>query len=307
MGIVEIPDIKKSFGSRTILDGVSFSVPQGEVFGFLGENGAGKTTTMKLLLGLLRADAGEIRVLDQVVTYGQNKTNQYIGYLSDVPSFYNYMKPMEYLDLCGEITGMAWKERKQRSQMLLDMVGLGNQNKKIGGFSRGMKQRLGIAQALLNEPQVLVCDEPTSALDPVGRKEILDLLSMVKEKTTVIFSTHILSDVERICDEIAILHNGKIRLNGRIAELKEENKASVIELAFSESENLDSIHALFQKNQYQIKSITEEPYRFEVPILDQQKDGAKLMQLLAVNQLVPDYFRIQEPTLEALFMEVVNQ
>ena len=145
-----IENLSKSFGSNRIIDSISFSVPQGSIFGFLGENGAGKTTTMKMILGLLKKDDGIIKVCGEEVYYGETKTNRFIGYLPDVPAFYGYMKPIEYLKLCGEITGMDGKILKRRIEELLNLVGLENNNKQIVGFSRGMKQRLGIAQALLN-------------------------------------------------------------------------------------------------------------------------------------------------------------
>ena len=131
-----------------------------------------------------------------------------------VPEFYPYMTAAEYLHFCGAITGMDSKEYKKRAEELLELVGLTQEKHRVKGFSRGMKQRLGIAQALLNRPRLLICDEPTSALDPVGRKEILDILASAGEQTTVLFSTHILSDVERICDQFAFLHEGKILHQG---------------------------------------------------------------------------------------------
>lgn len=224
MDILTLSHVSKAFGKKKILDNLSFSVPEHTVFGFIGQNGAGKTTTMRMILGLLRKDGGEILVNGEKVVYGQNQTNRYIGYLPDVPEFYNFMTPVEYLALCGEITGMSRKEIQVRSAQLLEMTGLTKANaaeKKIHGFSRGMKQRLGIAQALLNRPRLLICDEPTSALDPVGRKEILDILASAREDTTVVFSTHILSDVERICDEIAFLHDGRIALQGTLEEIRQ--------------------------------------------------------------------------------------
>lgn len=161
---------------------------------------------MKAILGLLKSDSGEIYVMDEKVHFGQTSTNRYIGYLPDVPEFYSYMTTIEYLTLCGEICGMGQDDIVTRSKELLELVGLGQENRRIKGFSRGMKQRLGIAQALLNRPKLLICDEPTSALDPAGRKEILDILLAAKEQTTVLFSTHILLDVERICTEVAFLN-----------------------------------------------------------------------------------------------------
>lgn len=198
MDMLAITNLQKRFGDKSVLKGLDLSVPEHSVFGFIGKNGAGKTTTMKTILGLLKADGGEILVSGEKVVYGQTATNRHIGYLPDVPEFYPFMTAPEYLSFCGEITGMSRIEIKSRSNELLKLVGLGNEKHRIKGFSRGMKQRLGIAQALLNRPKLLICDEPTSALDPVGRKEILDILMAVREQTTVLFSTHILSDVERM-------------------------------------------------------------------------------------------------------------
>lgn len=215
MNILEVSHVSKRFGSRQIIEDLTFHVRENTIYGFIGQNGAGKTTTMKMILGLYPMDSGTIQVNGENVTYGQTNTNRYIGYLPDVPEFYGYMTPSEYLNLCGDITGLPKDQIKKRTSELLEIVGLDKANKRIHGFSRGMKQRLGIAQALLNQPKLLICDEPTSALDPMGRKEIIDILQLVKNQTTVIFSTHILSDVERICDEIGLLHNGKLALSGR--------------------------------------------------------------------------------------------
>ena len=203
MNVLRVQNLSKSFGNQKIIDNLNLSVPEGSVFGFIGQNGAGKTTTMKMVLGLLQPDNGEIYVCNEPVSFGQTKTNQFIGYLPDVPEFYNYMTSMQYLRLCGEVIGVSKAEIEQRGDELLTLVGLNGASKKIGGFSRGMKQRLGIAQALLTQPKLLICDEPTSALDPVGRKEILDILHKISKTTTVLFSTHILSDVGRICDHVA--------------------------------------------------------------------------------------------------------
>ncbi|MDD5899356.1 MAG: ABC transporter ATP-binding protein, partial [Lachnospiraceae bacterium] len=190
MEMLQINDLQKRFGEKEVLKGVELSVPEKSVFGFIGKNGAGKTTTMKAVLGLLKPDAGEIRVAGEKVISGQTATNRYIGYLPDVPEYYSFMNASEYLTFCGEITGMAKKELAVRRDELLELVGLDGERHRIRGFSRGMKQRLGIAQALLNRPKLLICDEPTSALDPVGRKDILNILQTVKEQTTVLFSTH---------------------------------------------------------------------------------------------------------------------
>ena len=223
---------------QKVLDNLNFTVPEGAVFGFVGKNGAGKTTTMKMVLGLLKPDSGTIDVCGEKVTYGKTSSNRHVGYLPDVPEFYNYMRPLEYLSLCGEITGCSNKEIQIRSEELLSLVGLRNEKRRIGGFSRGMKQRLGIAQALLSRPKLLICDEPTSALDPVGRKEILDIMLKIKDSTTVIFSTHILSDVERICDHVAILNKGSIALSGTLSEIKSMHGKDRLLLEFASNDEI---------------------------------------------------------------------
>jgi ABC-2 type transport system ATP-binding protein len=297
--------LTKRFGSNTIIDNLSFSVPEHSVFGFLGQNGAGKTTTMKMVLGLLKPDGGGIKVFGENVAYGQTSTNRHIGYLPDVPEFYSYMRPKEYLRLCGEITGMGKQDIKRKSEELLSLVGLEKMNRKIGGFSRGMKQRLGIAQALLNEPKLLICDEPTSALDPIGRKEILDILGQVKDKTTVIFSTHILSDVERICDRIAVLHNGGLALSGTIAELKQEHRQDSLLVEFSSIEEVKMFHELL-KSINLLERANCQDMSFLIKTKTVRETQALIMEKLHQNQLLPSKLEVMEPTLESLFLEVVS-
>jgi ABC-2 type transport system ATP-binding protein len=241
--VLKIENLSKAFGAHKVLDDISFSVPEGSVFGFVGANGAGKTTTMKLILGLLAPDSGSMYICGERVSFGSSKTNRHIGYLPDVPEYYNYMRPREYLKLCGEITRMSAGTIKARTDELLQLVGLAT-NKRIGDFSRGMKQRLGVAQALLNKPKLLICDEPTSALDPVGRKEILDILREIKGTTTVIFSTHILSDVERVSDSAAVLNKGKIVLNGSLNELKTRHGSSDTTIRFETAADREKFFAL---------------------------------------------------------------
>lgn len=305
MDILTIQNLSKSFNGRKVIDCLSFAVPEGSVFGFIGQNGAGKTTTMKMVLGLLKADSGEMVVCSEKVTFGQTKTNEYIGYLPDVPEFYGYMRPKEYLRLCGEITGMAGATIKSRSDELLSIVGLSGVNIKISGFSRGMKQRLGIAQALLNEPKLLICDEPTSALDPVGRKEILDILRQVKGKTTVIFSTHILSDVERICDRIAVLDKGKLALSGTLSELKSRHKSDGLMIEFASNADKDRFIALSQ-----IAPLMVEAEQNGISVTLHAADVAEVetavLNALSGNRINPVKLEVAEPTIENLFMEVVQ-
>lgn len=300
MNILTLSNVSKSFGEKQILKDISFVVREHSIFGFIGQNGAGKTTTMKMTLGLMRMDCGEINVCGKRVSFGQNETNRYIGYLPDVPEFYDFMTPNEYLILCGSITGMTKKAAMERADELLEIVGLAEVKKRIGGFSRGMKQRLGIAQALFNRPKLLICDEPTSALDPVGRKELLELLLQVKKETTVIFSTHILSDVERICDEVAFLNNGEIVLQGSLDKIKSKSIGKDFEIEFQNRKDM----ALFMSKYNMGKGSSALRLRYE---RKSDEDILDMMNYMSVNKICPQRIEKSEANLEDLFMEVVGR
>lgn len=305
MNILEIKHLCKNFGNHSVIRGLDLSVPEHSVFGFVGQNGAGKTTTMKMILGLLKPDSGDIVVHGEKVSYGERKSNVSIGYLPDVPEFYGYMNPMEYLKLCGEIAGISNSKIKNRSEELISLVGLEKVNRRISGFSRGMKQRLGIAQALFNEPSLLICDEPTSALDPIGRKEILDILSAIKGKTTVIFSTHILSDVERICDHVALLHDGKLALCGTLSDIKKKHRHNGFVIEFAKADDAESFMDCEELKSPEITA-KKDKNTITIKVLDIKKDGQFLIALLAKKKITPIKFEIMEPTLEDLFIEAIQ-
>ncbi|WP_153731100.1 ABC transporter ATP-binding protein [Sporosarcina obsidiansis] len=219
--VVQIEGVSKRFGNKEVLRDIHLHIPEHSIFGFIGANGAGKTTLMKCMLGLLPLSAGGITIAGEKVTFGETKSNAHIGYLPDVPEFYPFYNARQYLELCAVITDIPKMERKTRIEELLTLVGLADVTSPINGYSRGMKQRLGIAQALLNRPKLLICDEPTSALDPAGRAQILSILQQAKAETTVFFSTHILSDAEQICDHVAMLHEGKIIFQDELVKLQQ--------------------------------------------------------------------------------------
>lgn len=299
MNMLHITDLYKRFGDKAVLKGLCLSVPENSIFGFIGKNGSGKTTTMKTVLGLLNADSGEIRVNGEKVIYGQAKTNRYIGYLPDVPEFYPFMTAKEYLLFCGEISGMPRTDTIARADELLSLVGLAEEKHRIKGYSRGMKQRLGIAQALLGRPKLLICDEPTSALDPVGRKEILDILLAVREQTTVLFSTHILSDVERICTDVAFLNNGVTTISGKISEIRTKYRSREYQL---EAENNTDILAL-------MKAFPNLRKTDNGRVAFSEKDTAlsDVLHFIADSHISIKTLERKAPTLEDLFMEVTEK
>lgn len=222
---IVVRDVAKTFrlGLRLkkveAVRGISLTVNRGEVFGFLGPNGAGKTTTIKMAMGLVRPTRGSIEILGG--SMGDSETRNRIGYLPEHPYFHDYLTPVETLNFYGKLFGLSREERAKRIDELLVRVGLNHARQRtLRKFSKGMLQRLGIAQALLNNPDLLVLDEPLSGLDPIGRKEIRDILVEQRAKgVTIFFSSHILSDIEVICENVAIIEGGLIRSMGRLEDL----------------------------------------------------------------------------------------
>ena len=307
MSLLVIDAVSKRFRDITVLDRLSFEVESGSVFGFIGMNGAGKTTTMRIIVGLLKADGGDVYVQGKKVNFGQTATNDLIGYLPDVPEFYGFMNAFEYLRFCGKITGMNATDIERKSVELLTMVGLQESaNRRIKGYSRGMKQRLGIAQALIHDPLLLICDEPTSALDPMGRSEILAILSRVRERTTVLFSTHILADVERICDTVGVLDKGSLVLGGNLERIKGAHRRDTIIFEIEEM-SIAVLGALEER----LRSLPfvarcwRNGSTFFVDVSSAQQNGTQLLSELLSRNLTILNYQVQEPTLENLYLEVV--
>lgn len=234
MSAISVKNLTKKFNNFTAVDNLSFEIEKNHVVGFLGPNGAGKTTTLRMLVGLSKATSGEIKIGGETVVFGESKTNKKIGYLPELPSMYNWMSGYEYLDFIANIFKYSKPKKTAKIAELLKLVGLTEaKDKKIAAYSGGMKQRLGIAQALLNNPEVIILDEPVSALDPKGRKEVLKVIEKLKNTRTVLFSTHILSDVDRICDDVVIINNGKLVVTSSLSKLKEKYASPILEIEFA--------------------------------------------------------------------------
>ncbi len=229
MSVVEIENLTKDYEvgfwrKRKVraLDGLSLKVEGGEIFGFLGANGAGKTTTLKLLMRLIYPTEGRARILGHDIS--DVSMHARLGYLPENPYFYDYLTAREFLDYCAELFGYSRMERKRRTEDLLSRVHLDEKswNKQLRKFSKGMLQRVGLAQALVNDPEIVFLDEPMSGLDPVGRRQVRDLIASLRERgTTVFMCSHILSDIEVLCDRVAIMRGGHLAEVGRLEELRE--------------------------------------------------------------------------------------
>lgn len=210
---IRCEDLTRHYGTVHAVEGLNLEVPAGSVFGFLGRNGAGKTTTIRMLTGLAHPTRGQAWVAGVEITSADSAARRAFGYLPQTPAFYNWMTPLEYLTYCGRLFEMPSSEIRQRSAETLALVGLEKAaRRRIGGFSGGMIQRMGIAQALIHNPPVLILDEPTSSLDPAGRYEVLDLIQRLRGQVTIFLSSHILADIERVCDQVAIIREGTLVL-----------------------------------------------------------------------------------------------
>jgi len=222
---IEARGLRKAFGDVVAVENLTFTVNQGEVFGFLGPNGAGKSTTVKMLTGLIRASSGEAQLLGRKL--GDRQVKKQIGYLPELFRFHDWLSANEFLDVHGRLAGMSRADRQQRIPEALDLVGLsGRGDHRLRTFSKGMQQRAGLAQALLHNPKLIFLDEPTSALDPIGRRIVRDVIRELSAKGTTIFlNSHLLSEVELVCDRVAILNRGVVIAAGRLDELRPEGLA----------------------------------------------------------------------------------
>ncbi len=301
--ILEFDKVSKSYRTHLsvrrgwILRDLSFSLKRGEIFGYIGPNGAGKTTSIRLTLGILFPDAGSIRLFGEPA--GRVRLKEKIGFLPENPYFYDYLTAEEFLDFFGRLLGMSGADRRRRIPELLDLVGLGNRaDRQLRKFSKGMVQRIGLAQALLNEPELVILDEPMSGLDPMGRRQVRDIiLDLKKQGKTVFFSSHILQDAEMICDRVGILDRGRLLSIGPLAEFLSQ-RVEFWEAWVSDCQvNLEDFQAelVSAKNGDRLVRLHDER-RLEEFLREVQKRGGRL------HSLQP-----QKATLEEVFVKEVRQ
>jgi ABC-2 type transport system ATP-binding protein len=308
MDTVVCEGLTKKYGNLLALDHLNLRIREHALFGFLGPNGAGKTTALRILSGLSRSTGGRAWVAGEEVLLNSGRLQSRIGYLPEEPAFYNWMTAREYLTFSGQLFRLSSPEIAKRSSELFNMVGLTEAaGRRIGGFSRGMKQRLGIAQALINHPAVLLLDEPCSALDPLGRLEILETLVKLKAQTTVFMSTHILNDVERVCDTVAILNHGKLVVESGVEELRQRFARPVFELEFDRIdgsivrilEQVPGVKRVFEVNKGELPLI-------RVQVTDPLVDRTALLQTIAVHSLALRRYEMVLPSLEEVFVELIG-
>lgn len=292
---IQVRNITKLFQQHTVVDDVSFDIESGRCVALIGPNGAGKTTLLKMLVGLLQQNKGDI-------SYHHNKNwRKEVGFLPQDPHFYGWMSAAEFLLYMGKLSEMDNTTLKARVNEVLEATGLHDVGKKqIQGFSGGMKQRLGLAQALLHKPSFLLLDEPVSALDPVGRRDVINILNDLKASTTIIYSTHILHDAEEISDDILLMKQGKIVAKGTLDSLLENaGQNLVLKLAN------DIPEALFECTF--IKNISLLGKKSAEITLQPTSKKEELLQWILEHKLDVRLFQEGKQSLESLFLEVVKK
>ena len=308
MEAIRCEGLTKHYGSIPALDGLTLSVAEGSIFGFLGPNGAGKTTTVKLLTGLSTPTGGKAWVNGKEVMSNSISLRRKIGYLPEEPAFYNWMTGRGFLSFVGELHHLPSREIRLRRDEHLEMVDLqGAAERRIGGYSRGMRQRLGIAQSLMNRPEVLFLDEPCSALDPVGRREVISIIQRLHAQTTVFMSTHILSDVERVCDVVGIIDRGRLVTESPLEELRERHAQSVFELQFEEdaSHLIPTLQTLPWAARVEMVTLNGEPV-IHLQATDVNQAKLQLPRIIASSGLTLLRQELTVPSLEDIYLKLVG-
>jgi len=298
MSALTIVDLNKSFNDVRVIKDLNLNIQEGEVYGFIGKNGAGKTTTINLILSLIHKDTGNISLFGNEVFFTEQGYKKEIGYVPDVPVFPSHMNAYDYLLFTLDIFNNI-DDSDSRIKEMLKFVSLENNNKRISSYSRGMKQRLAIAQALIHNPCILIMDEPTSALDPQGRKDVIDIMMKLKGQKTIFYSTHILDDVERVCDRIGILHNGNIILEDTIENLKHEFYARSVHIESKSSPDV-LLEKIKQTNT--VKKLRKENNGVTIQFKDETRSNELLKELIKMKEEIVSYKQVV-PTIEEIFLK----
>jgi len=303
--MINVKALSKSYGQTRALRDVTFRVTPGQAFGFLGPNGAGKTTAMNIIAGLIEFDSGNVTIDGMDLRRNRSGLRGVVGYLPESPAFYGYMTAREYLLFIGDVSGLTPAANRSRADELLDTVGLAEAGRRrIGGYSRGMKQRLGMAAAIYNRPRLLLLDEPTSALDPQGRLDVITLIARMRDAgMTVFLSTHILADVERICDSVAIIKSGAIVAADSMDRLRERYIQPVVDVVFDRV--LESIPVQITSAPH-VDRVTLDGDRMSVFMRDLSLGKRELLHAMANLDADVASYSVRQPSLEDIFVRLVN-
>ena len=298
----------KRYDGFTALDHLELSVPSGSVFGFIGPNGAGKSTAIRLLTGLAHASEGSAQVAGFDVSRDSIALRQRISYLDQQPHFYDWMRGRELLEFVGQLFGLAGAALRTRVDEVLALTGLADaENRKVGGYSGGMRQRLGLAQALINRPDVLFLDEPVSSLDPAGRHDLLQIIEQLRGTATVFMSSHILTDVERVCDRVAIINHGRLVVEATVEELQARYALPVFVLQVEKSDDamLNSLIEPIRKRPW-ATSVTVDRDEIRVGTTDVGSAGSEILRLIVESGVPLVRYERVRPSLEDIFLRLVE-
>ena len=308
-GAIATRGLTKRYRIDTALDALDLEVPAGCIFGFLGPNGAGKTTTLRLLTGLARPTAGSATVAGIDVATGGRALAERIGALDQDPRYYSWMTGPELLAFVGRLYGLDGPGLQARVGEVLETIGLAHEGKKrIGGYSGGMRQRLGIGQAMLPRPSVLFLDEPVSSLDPAGRRDVLELIGRLRGTCTVFMSTHILNDVERVCDRVGILNHGRLVTEAPMEELLASHARPILEIEPEAGEPVPAVDALAARlrGAAWTRDVVATSDLLRVFLSDPAAAAAEALQLVAASGVNVARFERVRPTLEDVFLQLVG-
>jgi ABC-2 type transport system ATP-binding protein len=309
MEAIRIERLHKVFGQVQALGGLDLIVQHGSIFGFLGPNGAGKTTTIRILTGLARPTRGHAWIGGLDIHTQGSQISRLIGYLPEEPLFYSWMTPREFLEYSGRLFGLTVAELNKRIPELLDLAGLKAATKRrIGGFSRGMRQRLGLAQALINQPQILLLDEPASALDPAGRREVLELIKEMRGKCTVMMSTHILADVERVCDRVGIISDGRLVAEASKEELLQRYAVPAFEIEIDPISQND-LHPWLEnlRSLPWILDVAVDNLSTRIVVEDVETAKRELLATTVQFGLILSRYEVARPSLEDIFLHLTGE
>ena len=309
MTLLKVENLGKTYRASEVpaVDGISFDISEHTVFGFLGPNGAGKTTTIKILTGLMKQSSGEIYFREKRMNHRDRELLSSLGYLGQEPRYYPWMNGEELLVTVGGLFGLSRAGAKKRAGELLELTGLtGARKKRIGAYSGGMVQRLGIAQALVNRPEILFLDEPVSALDPLGRREILDLIALLKETTTVFMSSHILADVERVCDRVGILKEGSLIALETTESLKRKYSPRRKEMAFASPQECLAVSSWLHERQVSVQEDCRGGTSLTLADDDYRRVRMDLFDFIAEGDLTLESLTDRSADLEEIFITLVG-
>lgn len=295
MSLLKVEALTKKFGSKLGVDELSFTLQSNTATALIGPNGAGKTTAMSMICGLLQPSSGT------VVLAGDDDIRKQIGFLPQYPKFYSWLTAIEYVEMTARLSGLSARDARKRSETVLNYVGLGKDMKRLTStFSGGMKQRLGIAQAIVHNPKLLLLDEPVSALDPIGRTEVMELLKELQQETTILYSTHILHDAEKMTDQVLFMKEGKLVEQGTLLDIQQRYADPKYSIVFAQAAEAEAFAQSYPKQAIREGSVVTLPINEQLPTMN------AVMALLSSSRYEIIKVERESATLDQIFMKVAG-